>query len=386
MSLSESEYSSLEVLINSRFLAVASFTAFLYDYCLTFPDEVEYFWQGSGGILQLALFVLNRYIPFIVSPFTLTVFVGEHLSVSFCKITSIRVITSTFLCQTVIAQGILVIRVFFMYTFSRPVQLVIITCFAVSVTLCVVFTVSSLQVLPSENHLPDDMSPVAAKIGGCQTPQGHNPGSAWRNIITSFTFHVVVFILTTARAFRQQRLPLADGTVRSIRKRLIQDGGFWYILILLAAGWTALGATLNFLLPSNTVPAMYSGFMQNMISISISRVMLSIRSLAASLTFDPPWIFNASELTRVHLGVGRSSRRTGNNVLVELAESDPASFLNATGTTVEPRIGVSRTGVLDDYHIASSMTDGRSVESSRFRAEAALLMDPEHSAEIIVIQ
>jgi len=264
-----------------------------------------------------------------------------------------------------------------MYTFSRILQITIIACYAIDVALCTLFTTFSLQVLRhGELYLTHDKELVMQKFAGCQVPRDWD---IWKTFITAFAFHVVLFVFTTARVFREQTLPGLDDDMRSILRRLIQDGGFWYILILLSVGWTGIGSTLSYRAPSTAVPAMYSGFMQNMISISISRVMLSIRSLAASLTFDPPWALNTSELARLHLRSGRVCRRRGNDVLVELAASDPLPFSQTTGLMQEPTITVSRTGVVEDYYIGGSV-DGHTEESYRYGTEESF--DP--SSEVVV--
>ncbi|KIM75818.1 hypothetical protein PILCRDRAFT_665697 [Piloderma croceum F 1598] len=50
--------------ITSNYIIVASVTFLLYDYALTFAQEVEFVWQQKMG-LGKALFLLNRYIPMI---------------------------------------------------------------------------------------------------------------------------------------------------------------------------------------------------------------------------------------------------------------------------------------------------------------------------------
>jgi hypothetical protein len=46
-----------------RFITYIMDTFQVYDYLLTFEDEVEFMWEGRWNVLKIVFF-LNRYLPF----------------------------------------------------------------------------------------------------------------------------------------------------------------------------------------------------------------------------------------------------------------------------------------------------------------------------------
>ncbi|KAJ7485612.1 hypothetical protein FB451DRAFT_61661 [Mycena latifolia] len=52
-----------------RYANVSALCLFVWDYCLTFNNEVQYFW-GSRWSLVKCLFFVNRYFTFVLVVFT----------------------------------------------------------------------------------------------------------------------------------------------------------------------------------------------------------------------------------------------------------------------------------------------------------------------------
>ncbi|KAJ3478286.1 hypothetical protein NLI96_g9867 [Meripilus lineatus] len=80
--------------------------------------------------------------------------------------------------------------------------------------------------------------------------------------------------------------------------RLLRDGGIFYLVVLGSIGFSTIGT-----LPGRSVvvsqPATNSGFILNVTSVAVARLMLSIQSLAAGLKVEPTWLLSHAELSRV---------------------------------------------------------------------------------------
>ncbi|KAG2016345.1 hypothetical protein CC2G_009518 [Coprinopsis cinerea AmutBmut pab1-1] len=66
-------------------VAVASFTSFLYDYFLTFGEEVSKIWHSRLSLGKV-LFLLSRYTAFVDQPINLLLLFGHDLTPKFCGI------------------------------------------------------------------------------------------------------------------------------------------------------------------------------------------------------------------------------------------------------------------------------------------------------------
>ncbi|KAL0951937.1 hypothetical protein HGRIS_008589 [Hohenbuehelia grisea] len=142
--------------------------------------------------------------------------------------------------------------------------------------------IRNLQLLPTQ---------TAHGILGCRASR---PKRFWRIFLPPLVLHTLLYFLTVLRALRSKQL-LKDSPVL---KRLLRDGGIFYFITFVSIGYTAVAAFLENV-PQINIPAIYSSFVLALTSICVSRVMLSIQSLAAQLGFDTAWLLNNVDLSRV---------------------------------------------------------------------------------------
>ncbi|KAK7464147.1 hypothetical protein VKT23_006312 [Stygiomarasmius scandens] len=171
---------------------------------------------------------------------------------------------------------------------------------------------------------------------GCTIPP---PGNFWRMFIPSLILHTLLFALTTMRALKTpnifQEAPLM--------RRILRDGGIFYFAVIVVVGTTAIFSFFTHQ-PKINIPAIYSGALLCLSSVAISRLMLSIQSVADRLGYDESWVLNNIELSRV-------SWRKGSHDGEIIVEVDPGDVIELT---TAPR----RTGPGSPLDSPSSLESG----------------------------
>jgi len=143
---------------------------------------------------------------------------------------------------------------------------------------------SSLIIMPS-------LTDTVLHVPGCRATR---PDKFWRMYLPSLVLHTLLYCLTAFRALKNRRM----FKQAPILKRLLRDGGFFYLVVFMSILFTTIGSFLEDV-PTVNVPAIFSSFPIATTSIAASRVMLSIHSLAAKLGSDEAWLLNNVELSRV---------------------------------------------------------------------------------------
>ncbi|KAI0701244.1 hypothetical protein C8T65DRAFT_656546 [Cerioporus squamosus] len=260
---------SLDALERARYLSIASSCCLLYDYMLTFNDEIRYFWDGPWS-LSRSLFFLNRYVPFIVM------------------------------------TPIIVLRICYVYSKNLLIRGLVVGTFIASSAI----TVSFLGIIWHE------LDPIAVNVPGltinsCSVPQS---GQIWKLYVPNLILHTILYLATTVPVLRLR----AIGKQSQLMNRLARDGGIFYFVVFASALFSTLGALSSS--PLINVPAIYSDFLLVMSSVAISRLMLGIHLLAARLSVTPDWLLNNTELGRVNWKPGH---RAGELIVeIEAVEDD----------------------------------------------------------------
>ncbi|KAF8079242.1 hypothetical protein FPV67DRAFT_1663896 [Lyophyllum atratum] len=309
----------------ARIMSIACFSLAVYEYLITVDEEIKYFWSGRWTTSRV-LFLMNRYLPPIIM---------------ICK----PAIQAAFLLNIIaicVIQGILVTRIWYVFQGTRSVQIGIIIGFIVSVVSSLVFLYHS-----ANNVVIIKASDLASLFPGIRNEgcKAVRPPNFWRIYIPSLVLHTVLYILTAARALRNRRL-LKEAP---ILKRLLRDGGFFYFVVFVSVLWTAIGSLLQ-QYPTVNVPAIYSHFMLTTTSIAVTRVMLSIHSLAHKLGSDSAWLLNNVELSRV--GWRRGTHE--GELIIErntvYADDDQESLSNSISKgSVRSLLKETRVGVYDEH-------------------------------------
>ncbi|KAF5384930.1 hypothetical protein D9615_000989 [Tricholomella constricta] len=331
---------SLEGAEVARIMSIACFSLAVYEYMITLDEEMKYFWTGKWTISRV-LFLTNRYLSIIIMMITIVCFSIPDPSPN--HFNSSSAIQAEFLLNLVaisVIQGILVARIWYLFQGSRRVQIGVIVGFVVSLVLSLVFlylsahTIRVLKFADLVQNLP------GLRNEGCKASR---PPNFWRIYVPSLVLHTILYILTAVRALRNRRL-LKNAPVL---KRLLRDGGFFYFVVFVSVNLTAIGSLLKNH-PKVNIPAIYSHFLLTTTSIAVSRVMLSIQSLAHKLGSDSAWLLNNVELSRV--GGWRRGAHEGELIVERVTayadddtESDAHSSISKGSQIIwlkETRVGV----------------------------------------------
>ncbi|KAI0370072.1 hypothetical protein BV20DRAFT_944893 [Pilatotrama ljubarskyi] len=270
----------LDGLERTRYLSIAATCVFFYDMFLTFDQEVEYFWTGPWSTSRV-LFFLNRYFPPIELVCTLQhmTYRDSHRQPSFSCTGLIHTNFILAIVGLAIVQAIIVMRICLVYSKDFVARAFIVGCFiACTVLTLVIYVKVWHDVDPIPIPLP------GLKINGCTAPESRQ---VWKIFIPNLGLHTLLYVVTSFPMLRARMV----GKQSRLLNRLARDGGIFYfnifVLILCRPG--------GFNSPLPPVSLLLS-----IAAVSVSRLMLSIRSLAARLSVSPDWLLNNTELARVN--------------------------------------------------------------------------------------
>ncbi|KAH9948201.1 hypothetical protein B0H21DRAFT_735021 [Amylocystis lapponica] len=337
---------------STRYLALASFMIYVYDYALTFRFEVKYFWTGSWSISRI-LFLINRYLTPAVLIIGLVCLFGADLSIKFCNV-GIRATFIADLFAVANVQAIIVLRIWYIYSNRRVARLLVVAAF---VGCTIASTVMLVQLYPDLH--PEKITIPGIKFIGCTAPISNN---IWKVFLPSLVLHTILYIATTWPAIRLRRM----GRDSPLMNRLVRDGGIFYLVVFSTAVFTTVGALEKDNL-SVLMSAIYSNFLLAIVSVSVSRLMLSIHSLAASLSMDSNWLLNNAELSRVRW---RKGSRDGELIVeVDAVEEDTLELGDVKGVRSHtPVIRQTRVGVYDDGVLPGTVYPNRSAPRIAFNS------------------
>ncbi|RDX50514.1 hypothetical protein OH76DRAFT_1455377 [Lentinus brumalis] len=303
---------SLNALERARYLSIASMCCLLYDYMLTFDDEVRYFWDSSWSISRALFFFVCCSRRYWILQLTRT------------------------------DTAIIVLRICYVYSKNLLVRGLVVGTFVT----CSAITLSFLGIIWHE------LDPVAVNIPGvtinsCSVPQSQE---IWKLYVPNLVLHTILYLATTLPVLRLRAL----GKQSQLMDRLARDGGVFYFVVFASALFSTLGALSSD--PLINVPAIYSDLLLVMSSVAISRLMLGIHSLAARLSVTPDWLLNNTELGRVNWKPGL---RAGELIVeIEAVEEDELELNSVEGdglpydrACTPVTVHTTRVGVLDhpDY-------------------------------------
>ncbi|OAX37167.1 hypothetical protein K503DRAFT_693799, partial [Rhizopogon vinicolor AM-OR11-026] len=206
--------------------------------------------------------------------------------------------------------GILFLRVWYMYSHSTLAR----AAACLSYAAC---TVSSMTLLGLS--LPSLVSYASVQIEseilhlpGCSAP---SPSTIWKVFLPSTVIHTILFGFTIARVMRVSH----DLRMDQLMLRLGRDGGLVFFVSMASATFSAVGARLIWV-PIVSCP-LFNSSQLAISAVAVSRLMLSIRSLAGKLGINQDWVFNPSELSRVNWRAVYSDY--GHSIVVEMDTHEP---------------------------------------------------------------
>lgn len=280
------ELESFEGAEIARISSIAFFALFVYEYLITFDQEVKYFWSGRWTATRF-LFLVNRYLPPMIMLLGLMCFFVPHPTPQFCG----PAIGTSFVANMAaigIVQAVLVLRIWYLFEHSRFVRWGAIAAFLASIMSSLAFSFIAAQNLV--------LLPIIPGIIGCRAAR---PVDFWRMFFPSLLLHTLLYVLTAWKALKNRRI-LKD---RPVLKKLLIDGGFFFLVVFVSVGFTGVGSFLT-QYPKVNIPIIFSNYLISVTSIAVSRVLFSIHSLAANLGSDTAWLLNNAELNRVDWKMG----------------------------------------------------------------------------------
>ncbi|KAI0779007.1 hypothetical protein BD413DRAFT_632767 [Trametes elegans] len=322
---------SLDGLERTRYLSIASTCVLLYDMLLTFDEEFEYFWKSGPWTTSRVLYFLNRYFPPVCLASAIIGILGllaPNLSITVTLYSCTGLVHANFILSVVglaVVQAIIVLRICYVYSKDFIVRGSVVACFVATTVVTVVIY----------GKIWHDVDPVAIPvpglvINGCTAPTSRE---IWKLFVPNLVLHTVLYLATTIPALRMRRV----GKDSRLLNRLVRDGGIFYFNIFVRASHPAILRNAR----SHTL-------LLTIAAISVSRLMLSIRSLAARLSVSPDWLLNNTELSRVNWKPGA---RNGELIVeIEAAEDDlelaSVDELHQVKRSDTPAIYTTRVGVL----------------------------------------
>ncbi|KAG2147870.1 uncharacterized protein EDB93DRAFT_1145841 [Suillus bovinus] len=150
-------------------------------------------------------------------------------------------------------------------------------------------------------------------IPGCSAPA---PSMIWAVFVPSTIIHIILFGFTIVRVTRISR----DFRMDMLMQRLARDGSLVFFVSMASATFSVVGARLT-TDPMINGPATWSNSQLAISAVAVSRLMLSIRSLAGKLRINQDWLFNPSELSRIRWWA--VSDDYGRSIVVDMDTREP---------------------------------------------------------------
>ncbi|KAH9923677.1 uncharacterized protein B0H18DRAFT_1014600 [Fomitopsis serialis] len=135
-------------------------------------------------------------------------------------------------------------------------------------------------------------NPVVYSQKGCAPPDV--VGDFWRVYVPDLVLQTIVFGATLWPAVELWR----RGQHSQLLTRVVRDGGLFYVVVFTAVAFTAIGSLQQKSFPV-MLAAAYSDLLLAVSCVAVSRLMLSIHSLASHLSMDLSMLLSTAELSRI---------------------------------------------------------------------------------------
>ncbi|KAG1870849.1 hypothetical protein F4604DRAFT_1926402 [Suillus subluteus] len=205
----------------SEFANLGAFAILIFDFCITFQDEVKWTWFRPWDTIRV-IFTISRYLPFIGSGLTVygespTFVILICLVLLTTIVAALRVSGSSVTKHIVAAEGLLVIRT---WAFWQKSKRVLIGLAAYSVV--TIIAAVSMNVLPNHQLISADKSTLP---GGGGFESSRNAALVYAILAL---FECVILALTTYKKFSDYR------KVESSIITTIYGGSMFYMLCIIA--------------------------------------------------------------------------------------------------------------------------------------------------------
>ncbi|KAG1731760.1 hypothetical protein EDB19DRAFT_1736395 [Suillus lakei] len=208
-SISFSEVADLQI---SKYANIGAFAILIFDFCITFQDEVKWTWSRSWGITRV-IFTISRYLPFIGSG--LTAYAALRVSGPAPPSLAENIIH---IIGIVAAEGLLVIRTWAFWHKSKRLLIVLVAYSVVTIIAAV-----SMNVFPNHQLISADVSTIPGQ-GGFESSRN----AALVYAILAL-FECVILALTAYKRFSDYQ------KIESSIVTAVYGGSMFYMLCIISA-------------------------------------------------------------------------------------------------------------------------------------------------------
>ncbi|KAG1779927.1 hypothetical protein EV702DRAFT_1083176 [Suillus placidus] len=205
-----SEVADLQI---SKYANIGGLAILVFDYCITFQDEVHWTWSRPWGLIRV-IFTISRYLPFLGSG--LTAYAALRVSGPCPPSLAENIIH---ILSIVAAEGMLVIRTWAFWQKSKKLLIGLLIYSAATVIGAV-----SMNILPNHQLISTDVSMIP---GPCGFESSRNAALVYSILAL---FECVILILTAYKWFRDYR----RSEVQSSIVTTVYGGSMLYMLCIIA--------------------------------------------------------------------------------------------------------------------------------------------------------
>ncbi|KAJ7064947.1 hypothetical protein C8F01DRAFT_782126 [Mycena amicta] len=249
---------------------LSALSLFLWDYCLTFPEELHYFWGARWSFVKL-LFFVNRYFTFVLVVFSVFFDVYSTPASSTCLVWAQFEVFTTLFCAFVV-EVVMQVRLYALYGHDKRVI------FVVSM-LCLgeLMSMVSLSIAKFDPSLAG-LAQVPGPDGPYVLPFCNNviPNNFFPYWVAFMVFDVIILFLVARKAYNHYKM-LPDRTWREASQTLLgvlaRDSVFYFVCNVAVF----LGTTFLWRFGAKGLATIANSWSIVVPSTSAGRLMLNIR-------------------------------------------------------------------------------------------------------------
>jgi hypothetical protein len=246
-----SEVADLQI---SKYANIGTLAILIFDYCITFEDEVHWTWSRPWGLIRI-IFTISRYLPFVGSGMTAYAVLRPSGP---CPASGAENIIH--IISIVAAEGLLVIRTWAFWQKSRKLLIGLLIYSAATVIGAV-----SMNLLPNHQLISNDASMIP---GPCNFEASRNAALVYAILAQ---FECVILILTAYKWFHDYR----DSEIHSSIVATVYGGSMLYISCIIAI--TVTNVIIDAALPIG-LSNMFDTLQIVIHSVVASRILFHLRS------------------------------------------------------------------------------------------------------------
>ncbi|KAG2123502.1 hypothetical protein BD769DRAFT_909362 [Suillus cothurnatus] len=246
-----SEVADLQI---SKYANIGTLAILIFDYCITFEDEVHWTWSRPWGLIRI-IFTISRYLPFVGSGMTAYAVLRPSGP---CPASGAENIIH--IISIVAAEGLLVIRTWAFWQKSRKLLIGLLIYSAATVIGAV-----SMNLLPNHQLISNDTSMIP---GPCNFEASRNAALVYAILAQ---FECVILILTAYKWFHDYR----DSEIHSSIVATVYGGSMLYISCIIAI--TVTNVIIDAALPIG-FSNMFDTLQIVIHSVVASRILFHLRS------------------------------------------------------------------------------------------------------------